>query len=167
MDLRICSRTNCRSLSRSFPARHLAPPATRMGSKNSTPMRLVSLCSTTSKRWSKHQTIAASALYLARGDSKWNTLRIRHLVSGHYIGGRRANAHENRPSLPCRLTSIWCKPAAGTQNLTAEYFLPAVYFLLVLRRNHEPCPPPHQICDWLSSSQPGSFRFGRRFQHHL
>src|SRR5690348_18440473 len=98
MDLRTCSSTNCRSLSRSSPARHLAPPATRIGSKYSTPMRLVSLCSTTSKRWSKHQTIAASALYLARGESKWNTLRIRHLVSGHYIGGGRMDARENRPS---------------------------------------------------------------------
>src|SRR5690349_9732572 len=131
MDLRTCSSTNCRSLSRSSPARHLAPPATMMGSKNSTPMRLVSLCSTRSKRWSKHQTMAASALYLARGESKCNTLRIRHLVSGHYIGGRHANGCENRPSPhPVRAVSHLARWRQGTQNLTAEYFFPTVYFLL-------------------------------------
>src|SRR5262245_49953212 len=127
MDLRICSSTNCRSRSRSSPARHLAPPATMMGSKNSTPMRLVSLCSTRSKRWSKHQTMAASALYLACGDSKWNTLRIRHLVSGHYIGEGCVNGCENRPS-PMLASGLHLAKRQGIQNLTAEYFFPTVYF---------------------------------------
>src|SRR6476619_4115744 len=121
MYLRICSRTNCRSLSRSFPARHLAPPATRMGSKNSTPMRLVSLWSTTSKRWSKHQTIAASALYLARGESKWNTLRIRHLASGHYIGGGfwpSVKIDQEPARRVAILLLLWRE--GGIENLTPE-----------------------------------------------
>ena len=41
-------------------ARHLAPPATLMGSELTTPMRLRNLRKPNSKRLSKHQTIAAS-----------------------------------------------------------------------------------------------------------
>src|SRR5690349_6235943 len=55
MDVLICSSTNWRAASFSSLARHLAPPATTMGSKNVTPMRLVSFLSTMSKRWSQHQ----------------------------------------------------------------------------------------------------------------
>src|SRR5262245_50045428 len=123
-DLRICSRTNLRSDSPSLPARHRAPPATRIGSKCTTPSRLISFWNASSKRLSKHQTIAASHLYLSRGESKWKILRMRAPRSLAIIVGRTRAGGKNQVKINLRTVSQserWIARAIGEgKAVTAE-----------------------------------------------